>query len=214
MTTASRGSDPSNGWEAVAPIFIRGGRQSRVGVGVVTDWVNQLPTGSRLLDLGCGPGVPRSEPLHARGEVFALDASPSLAQAYLERFPAAHVACEAAEGSALFGRPFDGVLAWGLMFLLSSASQQEVISRVGGALKRGGRFLFTAPWQIATWPDNSTGRPSVSLGLTAYRELLSAAGLTLVREHEDEGGNHYYETIKSYDSAEGGQGMGHPPRRG
>ena len=197
MTTASTGVDRSNGWEAVAPVFIREGRHARVGVGVVTDWVNQLPAGCTVLDLGCGPGMPRSEPLHARGAVYALDASPSLAQAYQERFPAAPVVCEPAEGSVLFGRQFDGVLAWGLLFLLPGPAQHDVISRVGGALNPAGRFLFTAPWQAATWADSSTGRPSVSLGVAAYREALTAAGLTLVREHEDEGENHYYEAIKS-----------------
>jgi SAM-dependent methyltransferase len=190
-------TDPSNGWEAIASIFVREGRHSRVGVAVVSDWVNQLPAGSTLLDLGCGPGVPRSEPLHGRGVVYAIDASPSLARAYQERFPAAHVACESAETSTLFGRPFDGVLAWGLLFLLPGEVQPEVLRRVAGALKAGGRFLFTAPSQAGTWADNSTGRESVSLGVATYRTLLAASGLTLLREHEDEGDNHYYDTIKS-----------------
>ena len=202
MTTASTSSDSSNGWEAVAPTFIREGRWSHVGEQVVANWVTQLSPGSTLLDLGCGPGVPRSEPLHARGSVFAIDAAPSLAQAYRERFPEAHVSCEAAEGSSLFGRKFDGVLAWGLMFLLPSAAQQEVITRVGQALNPGGRFLFTAPWQVATWLDNSTSRPSVSLGRAAYQDLLSNAGLTMVREHEDEGGNHYFEALKKSDDGD------------
>lgn len=194
--TSRMDSDPSNGWEAIAPVFVREGRLSRIGLGVVTEWVNQLPATSALLDLGCGPGVPRSEPLHTRGVVYAVDASPSLARAYQERFPAAHVACEPAEGSQLFGRQFDGVLAWGLLFLLPATVQEEVIRRVAGALKPGGRFLFTAPWQVATWADKSTGRESVSLGVARYRELLAAAGLMLVCEHEDEGENHYYDTIR------------------
>jgi cyclopropane fatty-acyl-phospholipid synthase-like methyltransferase len=197
MPNPPTASDPSNGWEAVASAFIREGRHSRVGVAVVTDWVSQLPAGNTLLDLGCGPGGLRSEALHARGVVYAIDASPSLARAYQERFPAAQVACEAAETSTLFGRTFDGVLAWGLLFLLSSEVQQEVLRRVAGALKAGGRFLFTAPWQVGTWADNSTGRESVSLGAATYRALLAAAGLTLLREHEDEGENHYYDTVKS-----------------
>lgn len=197
MSTTSAGGSASNGWEAVAADFIRDGRRSRVGVAVVADWVMQLPTGCSVLDLGCGPGVPRSEPLHARGVVFAVDASPSLAHAYQERFPSAHVACEAAETSALFERQFDGVLAWGLLFLLPPETQREVIRRVGRAVTLGGRFLFTAPWQVATWTDHSTGRPSTSLGRDTYHEVLGSAGLTVVREHEDEGGNHYYESVKT-----------------
>jgi hypothetical protein len=62
--------------------------------------------------------------------------------------------------------------------------------------------LFTAPWQVATWLDNSTSRPSVSLGRAAYRDLLSNAGLTVVREHEDEGGNHYFEALKQSDDGD------------
>lgn len=189
-------SDPSNGWEAVAPHFIREGRRSSVGVAVVTAWTRELPHGSVLLDLGCGPGVPRSAPLHERGDVYAIDASPSLARAYQERFPAAQMACEAAESSVLFGQRFDGVLAWGLLFLLPAAAQAEVIRRVAGALTSGGRFLLTAPRQTGRWADNSTGRESVSLGDAAYRALFAGTGLTLLREHEDEGQNHYYDTIK------------------
>lgn len=197
MTTPPSSEDASNGWEGVAPDFIREGRHSRIGVAVVTDWVMQLPSGCSLLDLGCGPGVPRSEPLHARGVVFAVDASASLAHAYQERFPTAHVACEAAEESALFERQFGGVLAWGLLFLLPPEKQRAVIRRVGRALTPGGQFLFTAPWQVAAWTDRSTGRSSASLGRAAYQEVLTSEGLAVVREHEDEGGNHYYEAIKS-----------------
>lgn len=194
---ASAEPDPSNGWEAVAPAFIQQARNSRIGVAVVTDWVNRLPAGCSLLDLGCGPGGPRSEPLHARGEVWAIDASPSLARAYQQRFPAARVACEAAETSAWFDRQFGGVLAVGLLFLLSGDAQRDVIHRVGRALVPGGRLLFTAPWQAATWLDTSTGRPSLSLGRRAYRALLADAGLTLVDEHQDEGENHYFEAAKA-----------------
>jgi 2-polyprenyl-3-methyl-5-hydroxy-6-metoxy-1,4-benzoquinol methylase len=189
--------DPSNGWEAVALDFIRERRLTQVGVAVVSAWASQLPPGCTILDLGCGPGVPRSDPLHRRGTVYAVDASPSLARAYQERYPAATVACEPAEASPLFGRQFDGVLSWGLVFLLPAIAQEAVIRRVANALKPGGRFLFTAPQQVGTWADNSTGRQSVSLGLAGYRELIADASLTLVREHDDEGENHYYDTISA-----------------
>lgn len=194
---AGSNPDPSNGWESVASEFIEQGRRSRIGEAVVTAWASQIPVSSRVLDLGCGPGGPRSEPLHVCRAVFAIDASPRLADAYRQRFPDARVACEAAESSSLFGETFDAVMAWGLLFLLSPDAQREVIRRVGAALTPGGRFLFTAPRQVVTWPDNSTGRPSVSLGLDAYRDLLHTAGLTLLDTHEDDGGNFYYETIRT-----------------
>lgn len=124
--------------------------------------------------------------------VYAVDASPSMAAAFRSRFPQARVECAAVEESQFFGRTFDGVLAWGLIFLLAPEAQTNLIHKVARALKPGGRFLFTAPRQVCEWPDNLTGQASVSLGLEAYRQILEAAGLVLAGEAEDEGENHYY----------------------
>ena len=74
--------------------------------------------------------------------VSGLDASPTLVAAFREQFPQASVICEAAESSSMFGDHFDAVVAIGLMFLLRPETQEEVIRRVGRALKAGGRFLF------------------------------------------------------------------------
>ena len=65
--------------------------------------------------------------------------------AFRERFPHVPVEHNTVEASEFFGRTFDGVLAWGLLFLLEPAAQALVIEKVAGALNPGGRFLFTAP---------------------------------------------------------------------
>lgn len=83
-----------------------------------------------------------------------------------------------------------------MMFLLEEAGQRAVIEAASRALKPGGSFLFTAPSQAFAWPDVSTGRTSVSLGHDAYVAALSAVGLRLIREHDDEEGNHYYEAVR------------------
>lgn len=172
-------------------------RRSTVGVGIVQAWAEHLPSAASVLDLGCGPGTPRSQVLDSRGFArYAIDASPSLARAYLTCFPAARVVCEPVEESAFFGETFDGVLAWGLIFLLPAGEQTSLIRRVAGALKPGGRFLFTAPAQPCAWKDLSTGRRSLSLGARRYKSLLSKSGLTLLAEYQDEGENHYYDAGK------------------
>lgn len=193
VTEPARPPDSSNGWEGVAGDFIAQARQSTIGADVVREWAGRFGPGSQLLDLGCGPGGPRSEPLHVRSTVHAIDASPTLLGAYRERFPAALGRCEPAERSDLFGQRFDGVLAWGLLFLLPVAAQEEVIRRVAAALLPGGSFLFTAPAEACAWRDLSTGQESRSLGADRYRELLGARGLEVRGERDDEGGNHYYE---------------------
>jgi hypothetical protein len=46
------------------------------------------------------------------------------------------------------------------------------------------------------WKDLLTGRDSVSLGDDEYRRLLADAGLRIIAEYVDEGGNHYYDAAK------------------
>jgi len=189
--------DPSNGYEAVATELIAVRQQSRIGLARIHVWGRSLPQGASILDLGCGFGVPISQALINDGFViYGVDASSSLITEFRRRFPDVNVACEAVEDSRFFDRTFDGVIAVGLLFLMSEDSQRDLIRRVGFALNSGGRFLFTAPAQSCTWTDILTGRESLSLGADAYKAIIADAGLTLVGEHSDEGDNHYYDACR------------------
>lgn len=169
-----READKSNGWEAFAQQFISHSHLSTVGVTVVQSWADALPPRARVLDLSCGPGTPRAEVL-AKGNfaLHAIDAAPSLVDAYRELFPGACVTCESVEESSFFGEAFDGVMAWGLLFLLGEDAQRALFPRVARALRPGGTFLFTAPRQAATWVDASTRQRSASLGGHTTRSLRS-----------------------------------------
>lgn len=190
--------DPSNGYEALAQEFITSRQQSTIGAATVARWAATLPPGSSVIDLACGSGMPITKALIDAGhDVHAMDASASMVKAFRERFPQVAVACESIETSTLFGRTFDAAVAWGVMFLLAADTQALVIRRVSSALRPGGRFLFTAPWQTGTWSDLLTGLESVSLGRDAYMRVMSGAGFTLLNEFDDEGQNHYYDVLKA-----------------
>lgn len=186
-------ADRTNGYEDVSGEFISGRTRSSVGAATVRQWAKALPPGGDVLDLGCGSGAPISQTLADEGlNVYGVDASPSMIAAFRARFPHALAERSAVEDSQFFGRSFDGVVAWGLMFLLPPDAQTNLIHKVAATLKPGGRFLFTAPYQVCEWPDNLTGWKSVSLGVEAYRRIVESAGLILDDETEDEGQNHYY----------------------
>ena len=98
--------------------------------------------------------------------------------------------------SKFFDRTFDGVSAWGLMFLLSPEDQRRLIQRIADILVPGGRLLFTSPAEIGFGNDVMTGLESRSLGAEEYRRRLSAVGLSVASEYEDEGQNHYFDGFK------------------
>lgn len=108
----------------------------------------------------------------------------------------AHVECSAVEDSGFFARTYDGVVAWGLMFLLPPEVQFLLISKVARVLNPSGRFLFTSPKEAVTWQDALTGRESVSSGAEHYQQLVHSEDLVLVGEMSDEGNNHYYSVRK------------------
>jgi SAM-dependent methyltransferase len=195
-------ADASNGYESVASRFMSCRSQSKVGVDIVRDWARCLPPGAVILDLGCGNGRPVSQIFFdERFTVYGLDASASMIAAFRARFPGAHAECSMIEDSDFFDRTFDGVVAWGLIFLLTLEAQSLLIRKVSRALNRGGMFLFTSPKQACEWSDALTGRKSVSLGLEAYHRILIAEGLRPVGERQDEGDNHYYLALKEPNEA-------------
>ena len=204
--------DRSNGYEGVAREFLarRGSaRSTGVGVNAVRQWARALPHRAAVIDLGCGPGFPITEVLVAEGlNVFAVDAAPSLVEAFRRNLPNTPVACEAIQDSTFFDRTFDGVLAWGLIFLLSPDDQRRLIQRIGDILVPGGRLLFTSCAEPLVWKDAMTGLESRSLGAEEYRGQLLAAGLSVTGEYEDEGQNHYYDVRKAE------RPLNAPPRNG
>ena len=190
--------DASNGYEAVAEEFMA--VRSTSGRVIVRKWAASLPRGCSVVDIGSGHGEPLTSALIDAGlAVSAIDASPTMVAAFRKRFPGLEVACEPAERSRFFDRQFDAALAIGLIFLLPEDIQRDLIRRVSGALKPGGRLLFSAPWQVGTWNDILTGQPSWSLGTDKYRRVLAHSGFHLIVEHDEQadgGGTHYYEAQK------------------
>ena len=190
--------DGSNGYDGIANIYVAG-RGTRplvgdaIGAGTVRAWAQAFAPGATVLDLGSGPGEPSTRILQEVGvATWAVEASSAMVAAFRQRFPGVPIEQNTVEASAFFNRTFDGVLAWGLLFLLEPVAQALLIEKVARALNPGGRFLFTAPKEPLEWFDGMTGHQSQSLEAQTYERLLRDAGLTWVAEAQDEGENHYY----------------------
>lgn len=107
--------DPANGYEASASGFIAA--RSAIGSAVVRMGANVAAwrSGPRS---GLRAWVSHhTDPRWSRLTVFGLDALPALLAELRARLPGVNTACAAAENSDFFGRTFDGLAAWGLIFL-------------------------------------------------------------------------------------------------
>jgi 2-polyprenyl-3-methyl-5-hydroxy-6-metoxy-1,4-benzoquinol methylase len=119
--------DESNGYEAIAEIYIKGRGRAVNGIGASTarTWARTFKTGAVILDLGCGTGVPVTKILLDAGlNAYAIDASPKMVEDFRQHFPNVPVACESVDRSHFFNRAFDGIISVGLMFLLPEEAEQ------------------------------------------------------------------------------------------
>jgi SAM-dependent methyltransferase len=199
--------DLSNGYESISAEWLarRGNSRTRsnaIGVKEVRKWAKTLPRGSSVIDLGCGPGFPITVVLVEEGlQVFGVDAAPSFIAAFQHNLPGTPIICESVLDSRFFDRTFDGVLSIGLMFLLKAEEQHHLIRRFADALVPGGRLLFTSTAKPHVWNDGMTGMESISLGAEEYRRQLSAVGLSVCSEYEDQGQNYYFDALKADQNA-------------
>lgn len=199
--------DRSNGYESISAEFLayRGNSRTRsnaIGVKEVRNWAKTLPRSSSVIDMACGPGFPITVVLVEEGlQVFGVDAAPSFVAAFQRNLPSTAIVCESVLESSFFDRTFDAVLSIGLMFLLKAEEQHHLIRRFADILVPGGHLLFTSTAKPHVWTDGMTGMESISLGAEEYRRQLSAVGLSVTSEYEDEGKNHYFDALKPAQSA-------------
>jgi SAM-dependent methyltransferase len=154
--------------------------------------LERLPAGSRVLDLGCGTGVPTARQLVDGGcEVTGVDISPVMLDHARRNVPAAtFLQCDVVDVDETIGR-FDAVVAF---FALLMLPRDRVVAVLGGlhdVLTPGGWLALSMveadlddaelPFQGATL--RVTGWPR-----DALREVVTGAGFAI--EDED---------VRSYD---------------
>jgi len=120
-------------------------RDRTVGVAEALAVAATLRANSRILDVGCGNGVPITEALvNAGHRVVGLDTSDGMLARFRVSLPgtsAVHAdarRCPFSEGS------FDAAVSWGMMFHLHPGDQAAAFASVSRVLKPGAPFLFTA----------------------------------------------------------------------
>ena len=181
-------------------------RSSEIGVPDLVAFAKLLPRQTKVLDLGCGHGVPVSQFLLDQGfQLCGLDSSVELIARYRANFPHVPTRCEPVQDAHFEEASFDAVVACGLLFHLRRREQEAAIRKVADWLKYGGWFLFTSGSAAGERVGEMSGVEFHyrSLGVDVYRQLLEEAGMRLHDHHSDDWDNYVYLARKGrQDSAE------------
>jgi SAM-dependent methyltransferase len=175
-------------------------RNREIGIAGIDAITRDLPARARILDIGCGDGVPLTRYLAGRGfEVFGVDSSARMVERFRSNVPEATVQCARAQDSDFFELTFDAAIAWGILFHLSDHDQERVIAKVAATLRPGGKFLFTSGEEdgVRTGRMDNVEFSYRSLGVERYARILATAGLDLVSHHSDEWDTYVYVSTRS-----------------
>jgi SAM-dependent methyltransferase len=108
-------------------------------------WLSRLTPslagGARVLDLGCGCGIPAARELAKRYQVTGVDISPLQIERARRLVPGARFICADMAEVEFAPRSFDAVVAFFSLINLPLSEQALVIERVARWLEPGGRLL-------------------------------------------------------------------------
>jgi predicted TPR repeat methyltransferase len=139
-------------------------------------FVQSLPPGARVLDLGCGAGEPIGRHVIDKGfELTGIDICDRMVALARTRFPR-HRWFRADMRRVGVDGKFHGVLAWDAFYHLHQSDQANMLERIALWLEPGGALLFnTEPAE-----DERLHRDHYheSLDPGGYRILFEALGLS------------------------------------
>lgn len=122
----------------------------------VRAFVTEMPHNSRVLDLGCGNGIPATRELAARHQVVGVDISPEQITRAKSNVPAATFICGDVRTVELPESSFDAIVALYLVDNVPVDDYPALFAKLARWLKPGGRLLLSAepgrdPGQIYEW---------------------------------------------------------------
>lgn len=147
-----------------------------------------LAAGSRVLDLGCGCGVPASRELARRYRVTGVDISPVQIARARRLVPSAQFLCADMAAVEFEPQSFDAAIAFYSLINLPLPEQSVVIERVSGWLAPGGRLLAIVGKLASTRIEpNFRGVRGAAMywshaDVKTYRDWFEQAGFVIEEE--------------------------------
>jgi cyclopropane fatty-acyl-phospholipid synthase-like methyltransferase len=150
-------------------------------------FIDRLPAGAKVLDLGCGSGRPVAQHMAERGlRVTGVDSSPTMISLCRSRLPDhAWIVADMRELSP--ARRFDGILAWDSFFHLDYDDQRRMFAVFATHASGGAWLMFNAGPRHGEAIGDYRGDPlyHASLSPAEYETLINRFGFETI-EHAAE----------------------------
>lgn len=157
-------------------------------------FISLLPRKGRILDIGCGNGMPIADYLIREGfQITGVDSSQPMIDRCQQRFPQHHWSVADMRTLAL-AEKFDGVIAWDSFFHLAREDQRKMFEIFRQHANNNAALMFTSGTSngeaIGTFEGEALYH--ASLASEEYRQLLHEQGFSVVKtlaEDPDCGGH-------------------------
>ena len=141
-------------------------------------FVDGLPRGGEICDLGCGSGEPVSAYLISKGfKLSGFDYAATMIELAQSRFPNHSWQVRDMRDPLLLDR-YDGLISWDGFFHLAPDEQRAALPNFAAAVRRGGNLLLTVgpnASEVTGFVDGAEVYHS-SLAPEEYRTILMALG--------------------------------------
>lgn len=162
--------------------------QRRATAGPELGWITgRLTAGSKILDVGCGAGVPVARQLAASFRVTGIDISPQMTALASRNVPAARIVTGDATEIEFPAGGFDAIVSFYAIFHVPREDHPDLFRRFARWLRPGGLLLVTVAAKDdgpGYTEDGFFGQTMYwsNFGPERYRRLLAETGFRIERE--------------------------------
>jgi len=130
------------GYNAIADRYLAERTRDSEDVSLLNDFMERLPTNAKVLDAGCGAGIPISQMLSERFQVTGVDFSEAQIELAKKNVPNATFLCEDMTKLDFPENTFDGITSYYAIIHIPREEHQGLLTNFYKMLKPGGFALL------------------------------------------------------------------------
>jgi ubiquinone/menaquinone biosynthesis C-methylase UbiE len=194
-----------DGYNAIAARYLAERSQASADVRLLDDFIERLPANAKVLDAGCGAGVPIGQKLSKHFQVTGVDFSEAQIELAKRNVPNAEFLCEDMTKLDFPENTFDGITSYYAIIHIPREEHGPLLANFYRMLKPGGLALLClgAEHLIDDVDENYLGTPMYwsHYDTDTYLQMLKACGFSIiwsqfVADESCEGAGHLFVLVQ------------------